>query len=93
VVRAADDGGRSDCEANAGIPTDGDPPPPANLPYPFLIGSFRPEVIVVPFKSHTGSAEKRRKLSAPISIGEKYLLTRLVHMRPLIYGMVAGSIG
>jgi hypothetical protein len=41
--------------ADAGIPTDGDPPPSANLPYPFLVGSIRPEVIVVPFKSHAGS--------------------------------------
>lgn len=58
--------------ADAGIPTDGDPPAPANLPYPFLIGSVRPEVIVVSFKSHTGSTEKRWKLSAQISISEKY---------------------
>jgi hypothetical protein len=58
--------------ADAGIPTDGDPPAPANLPNPFLIGSVRPEVIVVPFKSHTGSTEKCWKLSAQISISEKY---------------------
>ena|SRR5208283_2356632 len=67
--------------ADAGIPTDGDPPPSANLPYPFLVGCIRPEVIVVPFKSHAGSTEKRWKLSAQISISEKYKLTRLVHMR------------
>jgi hypothetical protein len=58
--------------ADAGIPTDGDPPAPANLPYPFLIGSVRPEVIIVSFKSHTGSTEKRWKPSAQISISEKY---------------------
>jgi hypothetical protein len=67
--------------ADTGIPTDGDPPAPANFPYPFLIGSVRPEVIVVPLKSHTGSAEKCWKLAAQISISEKYWLTRLVHMR------------
>jgi hypothetical protein len=39
---------------------------------PFLIGSVRPEVIVVPLKSHTGITEKRWKLSAQISISKKY---------------------
>ncbi len=58
--------------ADAGIPSDGDPPAPANLPYPFLIGSVRLKVIVVPFESHTGGAEKRWKLSTQISISEKY---------------------
>jgi hypothetical protein len=58
--------------ADTGIPTDGDPPAPANLPYPFLIGSVRPEVIVVPLKAHTGITEKRWKLSAQISISKKY---------------------
>ena len=58
--------------ADAGIPTDGNPPAPANLPYPFLIGSVRPEVIVVPFKSHACGTEKGWKLSAQISISEKY---------------------
>jgi hypothetical protein len=49
-----------------------DPVASANLPYPFLIGSVRPKVIVVSFKSHTGSTEKRWKLPAQISISEKY---------------------
>jgi len=52
--------------------TGGDPPAPANLPCPFLIGSVRPEVIVVSFKSHTGSTVKRWKLPTQISISEKY---------------------
>ena len=67
--------------ADAGIPGDGDPPAPADLAYPFIIRSLHPEVIVVPFKSHAGKTEKRWKLSAQISIGEKYKLMRLVHMR------------
>jgi hypothetical protein len=67
--------------ADASIPRDGDPRAPANLAYPFLIGSVRLEVIVVPLKSHAGGTEKRWKLSAQISISEKYWLTRLVHMR------------
>jgi hypothetical protein len=51
--------------ADAGIPGDSDPPAPANLAYPLFIKSLRPEVIVVSFKSHTGSTEKRLKLVGP----------------------------
>jgi hypothetical protein len=58
--------------ADTRIPTDRDPPAAANLPDPFLIGRVRPEVIVVPLKSHTSGAENCWKLSAQISISKKY---------------------
>ena len=66
---------------DTGIPGDGDPPTPADLAYPLIIRSLHPEVIVVSFNSETGITESRWKTSAQISIGEKYELTRLVHMR------------
>jgi hypothetical protein len=57
--------------SDACVSGDGDPPAPTNFPYPFFIGSIRPEVIVVSFKSHAGSAKKCWKLSAQISISKK----------------------